>query len=162
GVDDELVQGLFEQRKARGIGVAELDLHLSMPRDDRWRVRLDDHAADRPYRARAGDLGKAVVNPGRQPYHRGTGILAPHHARGAGMVLLTDQRNPVVPDADDRFDHTDTQPGRVERVALFDMRFEIAEVMPGLDALARPPGKPGTLQSLAQRGAVVAPADPVD
>src|SRR6516225_1422177 len=133
-----------------------------MARDHRRRVRLDHHAADRPHRARAGDLRKPVVNAGRQPHHRDPGILAPHHARGAGMVLLAGHQDPVVPDADDRFDHADAQPGRVERVALLDMRFEIAGVTPGLDLLARPPGKSGALQGLAQRRAVVAPSDPID
>src|SRR5207244_2330179 len=48
------------------------------------------------------------------------------------------------------------------RVALLDMRFEIGDITPGLDPLAWPSGEAGTLQSLAQRGAIVAPANLVD
>ena len=139
-----------------GVGVAELNLHLGAAGDDRRRVRLEQHAADRPHRARAGDLGKPVVDARRQPHHRHPGILAPDHARRAGMVLLADQRDPEIPDADDRLDDADAQPGRVERVALLDMRFEIADIARRIDPLARPSGKPGALQRLAQRRPVVA------
>ena len=50
--------------------------------------------------------------------------------------------DPVVPDADDRLDDADAQPAGVERVALLDMRFEIADITPGIDPLARSPAKP--------------------
>ena len=144
------------------VGVAELDLHLGAAGDDRRRVRLEQHAADRPHRARAGDFGKPVVNARREPHHRDPGIPAPHHARRAGMVLLADQRDPVVPDADDRLDDADAQSGRVERVALLDMRFEIADIARRIDPLARPSGKTGAFQRLAQRRPVIAAAGLVD
>jgi len=125
GLFDELVQRLFEQSEPRGIGVAELDLHLGPAGDDRGRVWFDQHAADRPHCARAGDLREALVDPCRQPHHRDTGIPAPHHARSAGMVLLAVQSDAIVPNADDRLDHADAQPAGVEGVALLDMGFEI-------------------------------------
>ena len=46
-----------------------------------------------------------------EPHHRHPGILAPHHARRAGVVLLADQRDPKVADADDGLDDADAQPG---------------------------------------------------
>ena len=98
----------------------------------------------------------------RQPHHRHPGILAPHHARRAGMILLADQRDAVVPDADDRLDDADAQPAGVERVALLDMRFEIADIMRRIDPLARPSGKAGPLQRFAQRRAVIAAPGLVD
>jgi hypothetical protein len=44
------------------------------------------------------------------------------------VVLLADQGDFVVPDADDRLDDADAQTGGVERVALLDMSFEIADI----------------------------------
>src|SRR5439155_9232525 len=131
-------------------------------RDDRGRVWLDQHAADRPYGARAGDLREAIVNVRRQPHHCDAGVFAPHHARRPGMILLTGERHAVVPDADDRLDDADAQPAGVERVALLDMRFEIADIVPGIYPLARAPGKAGPLQGFSQRRAVVATPDLVD
>src|SRR5271165_1467047 len=125
---DELVQRLLEHREPIDVGVAELDLHLGSARDHRRRIRLEQHATDRPYRARAGNFGKPVVNARREAHHRNPGIAAPYHAGRAGMVLLTDQRHPVIPDADNRLDDADAQSARVERVALLDMRLEIAEI----------------------------------
>ncbi len=78
------------------------------------------------------------------------------------MVLLTGQNHAVIPDADDGLDDADAQPAGVERVALLDMRFEIADIMPGIDPLARTIGKAGAAQRLAQRSPVVATPDPVD
>src|SRR3984893_1860065 len=78
------------------------------------------------------------------------------------MVLFAVERHPVVPNADDSLDHADAQPAGVERVALLDMRFEIADIALGVDPLALTIGKTGALQSLAQRCAVVATPDPVD
>ncbi len=72
------------------------------------------------------------------------------------------KRDPEIPDADDRLDDADAQPGRVERVALLDMRFEIADIARRVDPLARPAGKPGARQRLAQRRAVVAASGLVD
>src|SRR5271170_868533 len=102
------------------------------------------------------------MNARREPHHCDPGIPAPHHARRAGMVLLAGERDPVIPDAYDRLDDADAQSGHVERVALLDMRLEIADVARRIDPLARPPGKTRAFQRLAQRGSVIAPAGLVD
>jgi hypothetical protein len=141
---------------------ASLNLHLGAPGNDRRRIRFEQHPADRPHRARAGDFGKPVMNACREPHHCDPSIPAPHHARRAGMVLFADQRDPVIPNADDRLDDADPQSGRVERVPLLDMRFEIADIARRIDPLTRPSGKAGALQCLAQRGSVVAAAGLVD
>ncbi len=87
----------------------------------------------------------------RQPHHRHAGILAPDHARRAGVVLLAGHDHSDVPDADDGLDDAEAQPGAVEDVALLDMGFEIAAMAAGLDRLAPPAGEPGLGQGLAQR-----------
>ncbi len=53
-------------------------------------------------------------------------------------------------------------PARVERVALLDMGFEIADMAAGFEMFARPAGEPGPRQRLAQRRAVVAALRLVD
>src|SRR5207245_1864703 len=84
------------------------------------------------------------------------------HARRPGVILLAVQSDAIVPNADDRLDHADAQPAGVERVALLDMRFKIADIMPGIDPLARTLGKAGTSERLAQRCAIIPTADLVD
>ena len=59
------------------------------------------------------------------------------------MVLLAGDGDPVIPVADDRLDDADAQSAGIERVALLDMRLEIAEIARRIDQLARPSGKPG-------------------
>ena len=63
---------------------------------------------------------------------------------------------PEIADADDALDDADPQARRIERVALLDMRFEIAEIAAGFDLIARPAGEPGLGQRVAQRLAGVA------
>src|SRR5262249_55124934 len=106
------------------------------------------HSPDRPHRARASDFGKAVVNARGEPDHSDAGITAPHHARGAGVVLLAGQHHPVIPDTDDCLDDADAQPAGVKRVALLDMGFQIAEIARWVDALAQPSGEARPLERL--------------
>ena len=94
----------------------------------------------------------------RQPDHRDAGILAARHLRRAGMVLLAGDRDPVVPVADDRLDNPDLLARSVEHVALLDMSFEIADIAPGIELLARPAGEPGFGERGAQRDAIAAAA----
>src|SRR5215472_586704 len=159
---DERTQSLLERGEPVEIGIAKLDLHLGAAGDDGGRVWLEQHAADRPHCARTGDFRKAVVNPGREPHHRDTGIPAPFHTGGAGMVLLADEGDPVVPDADNRLDDADTQSAGVERVALLDMRFEVTNVTQWLDPLIGPLGKARTVERFTQRRPVIAAAGLVD
>src|SRR5436190_2699750 len=132
-----------------GVSVAELHLHLGAAGDDAGRVRVEQHAADRPDRARSGDRGEAVLDMRRQPDHRDAGILAARHLRRAGVVLLASDRDPVIPVADDRLDNADLEPGRVEPIALLDMGFEIADIALWIEPLTRPPG----VARLGKRGA---------
>ena len=62
------------------------------------------------------------------------------------MVSTTPMRSPV----------------DIERVALLDMRFEIADMTAGFELFARAAGKPGARQRLAQRHPIVAALRPVD
>ncbi len=89
------------------------------------------------------------MNLRSQSHHRHARILAPHHACRAGVVLLTGEQNPVIPYADNCLDHANAQPAGVERVALLDMGFEIADIMPWVGLFAGPSVKAGTLQRLA-------------
>src|SRR5215472_4499844 len=155
---DERTQSLLERGEPVEIGIAKLDLHLGGAGDDGGRVWLEQHAADRPHCARTGDFRKAVVNPGREPHHRDTGIPAPFHTGGAGMVLLADEGDPIVPDADNRLDDADTQSARVERVALLDMRFEVTNVTQWLDPLIGQPSKTSAFERRTQWHPVIAAA----
>ena len=135
-----------------GVDVAELHLHLGAAGHDARRVGVEQHAADRPHRARAGDLGKAVVDARRQPHHRDPGILAPRHLGRAGMVLLAGQRDPVIPDADDRLDDADPQAARCRacrpaRYALRDSRHSA----PDRPARAAARQSPAVFERVAQR-----------
>src|SRR5439155_11141374 len=138
------------------VGIAELDLHLGAARDDARGIRVEQHAAERPYRARPGDLGEAVVDARGESHHRSAGIATARHLRRAGVVLLAGDRDPVVPIADDRLDDADLEPGRVEPIALLDMRFEIAHIALRIEPLAWPAGKPGLGERGAQQHAVAA------
>src|SRR5204862_5757791 len=134
----------------------ELDLHLGAARHDARRVRVEQHPPDRPYGARPGDRGKAVVNMAGEAHHRGSGIAAPAHLGRAGVVLLAGDRDPIVPDADDPLDNAYPQPGGFERVALLDMGFEVAQIARWVDPLARPAGIQGIGERLAQALALAA------
>ena len=141
-------------REPLGIGVAELDLHFGTAGDDRGRVRLDQHAADRPHRARAGDLresGRGCGSPAA-PAPRRHPCAAPSASCRRGSARR--ERDPVVPDADDRLDHADAQPARCRacrpaRYALRDSRHSAR------DRPARAAGRqsPRARQRLAQRRA---------
>ena len=65
------------------------------------------------------------------------------HFRRPGMVLLAAHRHPVIPAPDNPLDDADATPLRFERDPLFDMRFEIADIAGGIEALSRPSGKTG-------------------
>ncbi len=153
---DHLVKRRLERGEVGRIDVAELHLHVGAARHDAGRVGVEQDAPDRPHRARAGERGKAVVDARRQPHHRDPGILAPRHLGRAGMVLLTRQRDHEIADADDRLDDPDAAAGRFERVALLDMRFEVADITRGIDLLTLPAGEPGLFQRLGERHAVAA------
>ena len=98
-----------------------------------------------------------------QPHQRHAGILADRHARGAGVVLHALETDPVLPDADDAGDHAEAQAGRIELVALLDMRFQVAAVARRVESSrAAGPASPACAQRVAQCRAVVAVAVRVD
>src|SRR5712691_7041896 len=90
------------------------------------------------------------MDPGGEAHHGGPGVLAAAHLRRAGVVLLAAKGDPIIPDADDALDDADPRFGRIERVALLDMGFEVADIARRIDELARPAGKAGLNKRLAQ------------
>ncbi len=68
---------------------------------------------------------------------REAGIFPRRHAGGAGMVLLADEIDLVLPDADDGGHHADRELAAFERVALLDMRLQISDVASRLGGDAR-------------------------
>ena len=68
----------------------------------------------------------------------------------------------VLPDADDGGDDADLEPAAFQRLALFDMRLEIADVAAAHRAQARAAGKADGGKRLAHGAAVVAVARGVD
>ena len=72
------------------------------------------------------------------------------------MVLLAGKGQPVIPDPHDALDDPDAQSGGLQRVALFDMGFEIADIARRVERLARPAGIPRLGQRVAELLAVAA------
>src|SRR5207248_2596530 len=56
----------------------------------------------------------------------------------------------------DALDDPDLRSDRIQRIALLDMGFEVADIARRIDELARPSGKPGIDQRLAQLLALAA------
>ena len=78
------------------------------------------------------------------------------------MVLLAGEGDAVLPDADDGRDHADLQPAAFQRLALFDMRLEIADVAAAQSLQARAAGKSDLRQRLSHGAAAVAVTRGVD
>ena len=112
-------------------------------------VKLD--VAGGPDRPWTGDRRKPRLDRGDQLDQRHAGVLANRHARGAGMVLLTLEFDPEPPAADDRGDDAEAQMVVFQVGALLDMGLQIAAIARGIHLLARPAGKPGLPQRIAQR-----------
>ncbi len=89
-------------------------------------------------------------------------IFAPNHTRRAGVVGFSDEGNSILPDANDARDDAETESGLVQRVALLDMRFEIADVLGRRDRLALPPRDARAFERRAQRRTVVLVASAAD
>src|ERR1700688_4166683 len=110
-----------------GIGVANLKQHFGMARDDAGRAWIERDAARGPHRARSAGSGKPIIDLDAKPRQRQAGVPANGHPRRAGVILLAVKPDPVLPDADDRGDDADRKTGAFEGLALFDMRFQIAD-----------------------------------
>ena len=106
--------------------------------------------------------GKRVVDLDAEFRQRQPGIPAYRHPRGAGVVLLAGEADPVLPDADDGGDDADLERAAFEHLALLDMRLEISDVAPALAGRARPAGETGLAQRIAHRLAAGAVARGVD
>ena len=81
--------------------------------------------------------GKAFVDSDAEPRQRQAGVLANGHPRGAGVVLFAGEGDAVLPDPDDGGDDADLEAAAFERLALFDMGFEISDVPAGFGLRAR-------------------------
>lgn len=71
------------------------------------------------------------------------------------MILFAEKRQTILPEADDRRDHTDLKPGVIKIVSLFDMRFEIANISQRVEMLALATAQTTACEGFAQRRAVV-------
>ena len=133
-----------KRARIAGVGVAELHLHLGAAGDDARRVRVDQRCArsSTPCAAPAISAKRSWMRAASRTSAAAASLRRAICGR-AGMVLLAGDGDPVVPVADDRLDDADAQAGRFQRVALLDMRFEIAEVARRLAAIARPAGIAG-------------------
>src|ERR1044072_8765135 len=133
-----------------------------MARDNARGAGIERDAAGGPDRARSAQRREAVLDPDAKTRQRHAGILADGHAGGAGVILFAGKTDPVLPDPDDGGDDADRQTAAFQRVALLDMRLQIAEVPSPLDGGARPAGKTDVAQRLAHAPAASAVARRVD
>src|SRR4051794_372878 len=159
---DEALQLGLEALEHGRVRVADLEQRLGPARDDARRAGLERDTAAGPDRARSGKPGEAPVDLAQEAHDREAGVAAARHAGRAGVVLLACRREAVLPDRDDRRDDADLEVAALERVALLDMGLDIAGVSPCLELQARPAGKRGLVERLAQGGAVVAVTRLVD
>ena len=129
GFGDEGQERVLEALQLRRLDVADLKQHLRASGNDAGLAGLETDRADGPDAARSGDLWEALRDRRGQFDERDARVLALDHARRAGVVRFSDEDDAILPDADDAGDDSETQSGLVERVALFDVRFEIAEIV---------------------------------
>ena len=73
-------------------------------------------------------------------------VLADSHPRGAGVVLFAREGDAVLPDPDDGRDNSDSEAAAFERLALFDMGFEISDMPPAFATAAGAAGEAGLAQ----------------
>ena len=145
-----------------GVVVANLEQHFRASRNDARRAGIERDAAGGPYRARSAERGEAIVDGDAKPRQRQAGILANVHPGRAGVILLADKSDPVLPDADDGGDDADRKAAAFERLALLDMRLQISDVPPAFGLRARPAGKTHLAQRLPHGPAAAAVARGVD
>src|SRR5882757_11134229 len=133
-----------------------------MPGNDARRARVERDATGRPHRARSARSRETIVDRHAKPGQRQACILADLHPGRAGVILFAVKNDPVLPDSDDGSDDSDLEIAAFERLALFDMRLDIADVPPALDQHARPAGKPDIGERLPHRSIAAAVARGVD
>src|SRR5205814_3923385 len=89
-------------------------------------------------------------------------VLSDGHPCGAGVVLFTREGDAVLPDPDDGRDDSDSEAAAFERLALFDMGFEISDMAAGFAPRAGAAGQASLTQRLTHALVVVAVARRVD
>src|SRR6185295_1335690 len=112
-------------------------------------VELDP--AGGPDRALTTNARKTLVDRRQEPHQLEPRISPARHGGRAGVILLANDRETVLPDRDNGGDDTDFERGTFERVALLDMGFEERCVAGGLDDMARTAGPAGLAERLAHR-----------
>jgi hypothetical protein len=115
-----------------------------------------------PDASRSGKLREAVRDRRGQSNQRDGRVLTLDHARRARVIRLSDKDDAILADADNAGDHAETEPTLVEGVALFNMGFEIANVIRGHDRLALAVRKACDCQRFAKRRSVIVVARSVD
>src|SRR5262249_42704270 len=114
----------IEQLEHLRIGIAELEQRLGLAWNDALLARVERHSSGGPHGARTADLREALIDRRQQPQQLAAGVAAPRHRRGAGVVLLAEHGEAVLPDGDDSRHYPDLQLFALQRIALLDMRLE--------------------------------------
>ena len=155
-------QEILQPRNHGRIVVANLEQHFRSARDDARRAGIEGDAAGGPHRARAAGRGEALVDSDAKSGEREAGVPADRHPRGAGVVLFARKRDAVLPDPDDGRDDPNFEAAAFERLALFDMGFEISDMPPAFAPRAGAAGEAGVAQRVTHGLAAVAVAGRVD
>ena len=142
--------------------VANLEQHFRASRDDARRTGIEGNAAGGPYRAWPAELRELIVDINAKPVERHAGVPANVHPRGAGVILLAIEGDPVLPDTYDGSDDADAEIAALECFALLNMRFEISDMPPAFSLHARPAGKTHLAQGVPHGTAAAAIACGVD
>ena len=139
-----------------------MEQHFRSARDDARRAGIEGDAAGGPHRARAAGRGEAIVDIDAKSGECQARVLADGHPRGAGVVLFAGEADAVLPDPDDGRDDADSETAAFERLALFDMGFEISDMPPAFATAAGAAGEAGVAQRVTHALAAVAVACCVD
>ena len=124
GHSREMVEIELQAVEHDRVGVAQLEQRLGPAGDDAFLAGVQIDAPRGPDRARSTDLGKALVDHPQEPHQLEPGVAAAHHRSRSGMILLTDDCEPILPYCHDGSDNADLEIGVLQRVALFNMCFE--------------------------------------
>src|SRR5439155_4106713 len=139
-----------------------LEQHFSRTGDDARCAGIEGDAAGGPHRAWAASGREALVDINAKSGEREACVPADGHPRGAGVVLLAGEGDAVLPDPDDGRDDSDSEAAAFERLALFDMSFEISDMPVAFVPRAGAAGEPGVAQRVTHALAAVPVACRVD
>ena len=155
-------QEILQPRNHAPVVVANLEQHFRSARDDARRTGLEGDAAGGPHRAWAAGRRETLVDIDAKSGECQARVLANSHPRGAGVVLFALKRDAVLPDPDDGRDDADAETAAFERLALFDMGFEISDMPPAFATAAGAAGEAGVAQRVTHALAAVAVACRID